>query len=120
MFNIYFSFVNGLWDLLIFLIAGALIGYIAALFFGSKKGGLFKFLIIGIIGSYIGALLSNLIFDKEISKFMNYIMAVIGSGILIFILRALKVIKWKGEIILTFFFYLNLLFDKLYWFFFPQ
>ena len=88
--NIYFSLSNGGWDLIIFLLTGALIGYIAAILFGSKKGGLIKFILIGIVGSYVGGLLSALIFGKDLSVFMNYVMSVLGSGLLIIILKVLK------------------------------
>lgn len=91
--TVYLSLSNGVWDFIIFLLTGALIGYLAAILFGSKKGGLIKFVLIGIVGSYIGGLLSALIFDSNLSSFMNYVMAVLGSGLLIIVLRFFKVIK---------------------------
>lgn len=81
-------------DLIIFLLIGALAGYLGSRLVGGAGNGLLLNIVIGIIGSYIGgALLGNLFSGLPSIGSVSLggvITAVLGSALLIWILSLIK------------------------------
>ncbi|CCV64678.1 Transglycosylase-associated protein [Alteracholeplasma palmae J233] len=78
-----------LWNLLIFLAIGALIGYVAAILTGNKKDGLIRNIIIGILGSLVGGIIGKLIpvGDANALSLWGILLSVVGSIIVIVVGR---------------------------------
>lgn len=81
-----------LWGILSWLAMGALIGWVASVFFGSK-GGILKYIFIGIVGSALGGVLASIFNKGDAGWLISFIFSVLGAGILIIILRAFKLIR---------------------------
>ena len=80
-------------SIIVAIILGGLVGYIASRLMGRQEGILMS-IIIGIVGSFIGGFVSNLITgsDKSFLAFswMGLFWSLIGSVILVAILNALS------------------------------
>jgi uncharacterized membrane protein YeaQ/YmgE (transglycosylase-associated protein family) len=77
--------------ILIWIIFGALVGWVASMFMGSE-GGLIWDIIVGIIGSVLGGWLMSFIGKSGVTGFNMYsfLVALLGAVILIAIVRALR------------------------------
>lgn len=76
--------------LLIWIIFGAVIGWIAGTIMKDQRG-LLGNIIVGIVGSMIGAWLSTLVADTTFGKFstMGVIFSILGAMVLIFVKQLL-------------------------------
>lgn len=78
-------------NILLWLIFGALVGWIASLVTGSRQG-IVADIIVGIIGALIGGWIMNLFGYSGVSGFnwWSFLTAIIGAVILIAIIRAIR------------------------------
>ena len=85
-----------LMGILMLLLFGAVIGFVAGLIMKSK-GSLVKNIIIGILGSFLGGWVASLLnfgtFGGASFDVMNIVISVGGACLLIVIARALKITK---------------------------
>ncbi len=82
-----------LWDVIAWIIMGALVGWIASLIVGTneKQGGMAN-IIVGIIGAFIGGLVMHLFGASGASatnafSWQSFFVALLGAVILLFIYR---------------------------------
>lgn len=83
----------GLWDIIAWIIMGALVGWIASMIMGTnaRQGGLAN-IVVGIVGAFIGGFVMHL-FDKsganaaDAFSWRSFFVALLGAVILLFILR---------------------------------
>lgn len=77
--------------IIIWIIFGALVGWVASLVMGSG-GGLVWDVVVGIVGAVIGGFVMSLIGNSGVNGFnlYSFIVAVIGACILIAIMRAVR------------------------------
>ena len=77
--------------ILLWIVFGALVGWIASMFMGSS-GGLVWDIVVGIIGAVIGGWIMSLIGKSGVSGFnvYSFVVAIIGACVLIAIMRAVK------------------------------
>ncbi len=78
-------------SILIWIIFGALVGWIASMIMGSG-GGLVWDVVVGIIGAVLGGWLMSLIGESGVSglNFYSFLVALLGAVVLIAIVRALR------------------------------
>lgn len=79
-------------NMLIFILFGALAGWIASLIMKSDKSqGALMNIVVGIVGAFLGGLIMNLLGESGISGFNFYslLVAVMGSVVLIWMVRAI-------------------------------
>lgn len=78
-----------LWNIIIWLLLGAVAGWIASKIMGSK-GGLFRNILLGSIGSIIGGFLAGLIgISANAVSIGGILIAVAGACLIIFVARRL-------------------------------
>jgi uncharacterized membrane protein YeaQ/YmgE (transglycosylase-associated protein family) len=77
--------------IIIWIVFGALVGWVASLIMKSS-GGLLWDIVIGIVGAVVGGFLMSLIGYNGVSSFnlYSFIVALIGACILIGIMRAVR------------------------------
>jgi uncharacterized membrane protein YeaQ/YmgE (transglycosylase-associated protein family) len=77
--------------IIIWIIFGALVGWVASKFMGSG-GGLIWDIVVGIVGAVIGGFLMNMIGKSGVGGFnlYSFIVALVGACVLIAIVRAVK------------------------------
>jgi uncharacterized membrane protein YeaQ/YmgE (transglycosylase-associated protein family) len=78
-------------DLIIWIIFGALVGWVASWFMGSS-GGLVWDIVVGIVGAVIGGFIMNMLGQSGVGGFnlYSFVVAVIGACVLIAIVRAVR------------------------------
>ncbi len=78
-------------DFIIWIIFGALVGWVASMLMGAG-GGLLWDIIIGIIGAVIGGWVMSLFGQTGVNGFnvYSFVVAVLGASVLIAIVRALR------------------------------
>ncbi|MDP2648791.1 MAG: GlsB/YeaQ/YmgE family stress response membrane protein [bacterium] len=77
--------------IIIWIIFGALVGWVASMLMGSG-GGLVWDIVIGIVGAVIGGFLMNLLGQGSVNGFnlYSFLVALLGACILIAIVRAVR------------------------------
>ncbi len=81
-------------DILVTIVVGGVVGWLASLIMKSNaQMGLLANIIVGIIGSALGFWLAGLLGLAASGVIVRWIVAIVGAVILIFILRALKILK---------------------------
>ena len=78
--------------ILTWIIFGALVGWIASMIMGAKRGGLIRNIIIGLIGAVLGGWIASLFNIGSVRTFTleGFLIATAGAVILIWIIRKLK------------------------------
>ena len=78
--------------ILTWIIFGALVGWIASMIMGAKRGGLIRNIIIGLIGAVLGGWIASLFDIGSVRTFTleGFLIATAGAVILIWIIRKLK------------------------------
>ncbi len=78
-------------DIIIWVVFGALVGWVASMFMGSG-GGLVWDIVVGILGAVIGGFLMNMLGQSGVGGFnlYSFVVAVIGACVLIAIVRAVR------------------------------
>lgn len=79
--------------IIIWLIFGALVGWIASMIMGTNsQQGLFTDIIVGIIGAFIGGWIANYFGEAGVTGFnlYSFVVAILGAIVLIAIVRALR------------------------------
>ncbi len=78
-------------DLIIWIIFGGLVGWIASMVMGTG-GGLLWDIGVGIVGAVIGGFIMNLLGQSGVGGFnlYSFLVAVLGACVLIAIVRAMK------------------------------
>lgn len=84
-------------SLLLWLLFGALVGWLAGIIMKSKKS-LLGSIILGIVGSFVGGFIASFIGFGSLGggfsfNIFNIIISVAGACLVIFLARALKIIK---------------------------
>ncbi len=80
-------------SLLVYLIFGALAGWIASIIMGTdEQQGMIMNIVVGIVGAFIGGLLMNLFGQPGVEGFNLYsmIIAVLGSVVFLWLYKALR------------------------------
>jgi len=77
--------------IIVWIIFGALVGWIASMIMGSR-GGLLWDIVVGIVGAVIGGFLMSLIGYGDVNGFnlYSFVVALLGACILIAIVRAIR------------------------------
>jgi uncharacterized membrane protein YeaQ/YmgE (transglycosylase-associated protein family) len=77
--------------IILWIIFGALVGWIASMVMGSGSGLIWD-IIIGIIGSVLGGWIMSLFGEGGVNgfNFYSFLVALLGAVVLIFIVRALR------------------------------
>ena len=78
------SFFSSLWPILVSILIGALIGWVASILTGTK-GGLIKNLLVGIIGAFVGGLIGKVIPGN--SNWLTFALAVVGAVLVIWVAK---------------------------------
>ncbi|MCR5733375.1 MAG: GlsB/YeaQ/YmgE family stress response membrane protein [Lachnospiraceae bacterium] len=76
-------------NLLITIVVGAVIGWIACKLF-NLNGGLIKNILLGVGGGFVGGLVLRLIGFKATTILGSIISGVVGAGIIVFVARRLS------------------------------
>jgi len=78
-------------DLLIWIVFGALVGWVASMVMGSG-GGLVWDIVVGIVGAVIGGFIMNMLGQNGVGGFnlYSFVVALIGACVLIAIVRAVR------------------------------
>ena len=83
-----------MWNLIVALIVGGVIGWIAGLIMKTDaQMGIIANIIVGIVGSALGYWLSGFLGMASAGGFMQWLFAIGGAVILIAILKALNIFK---------------------------
>jgi len=79
-------------QIVIWIIFGALVGWIASMIMGVKRRGLIKNIIVGLVGAFLGGFIASLFDIGSVTTFTleGFLIATAGAVILIWILRKLK------------------------------
>ena len=72
-------------DIIIWVLLGALAGWLGGRIFGSGSGGFLVNLIVGILGSVLGGWIAELLGITVGGQFGQFVVAVIGAVLLLFI-----------------------------------
>jgi len=81
--------IGAMWDLIIAIILGALVGAIArALVSSPVKGGCATDIVVGIIGSVVGDLALSVVVGHRVTGF-HFLVALLGAMVFLVIVRAL-------------------------------
>lgn len=78
-------------DILIWIVFGALVGWVASLFMGGG-GGLIIDIVVGIVGAVIGGFIMNFFGRGGVSGFnlYSFLVALVGACVLLAIVRAIN------------------------------
>lgn len=78
-------------EILIWIVFGALVGWVASMVMGSG-GGLLWDIIVGIVGAVLGGFIMNLLGQGGVGGFnlYSFLVALLGACILIVIVRAIR------------------------------
>jgi len=78
-------------DILIWIVFGALVGWVASLVMGDG-GGLVWDIVVGIIGAVIGGLIMNFLGQSGVGGFnlYSFLVALLGACVLIALMKALR------------------------------
>lgn len=78
-------------EILIWIVFGALVGWVASMVMGSG-GGLVWDIVVGIVGAVIGGFLMNLFGQSGVGGFnlYSFLVALLGACVLIAIVRAVR------------------------------
>ena len=78
-------------DLIIWVVFGALVGWVASMLMGSS-GGLLWDIVVGIVGAVIGGFIMNAVGQNGVEGFnlYSFVVALIGACVLIAIVRAVR------------------------------
>jgi len=82
------SFFGNFWNIIIMLLVGALVGFIASIIMGSR-GGLIRNIIIGILGSLVGSILGSFIPISGNIAYGSILLSIVGAILVIWIIRFL-------------------------------
>lgn len=82
------SFFTSVWSILVSIVIGALIGWVASIIMGSK-GGLIKNIIVGVIGAFVGGLIGKLI-PGNTGNWVGLGLAVLGAVLVIWVARKIS------------------------------
>ena len=80
-------------DLLLYLVLGALAGWIASMIMGTDaQQGAIANIVVGIVGAFLGGLLMNMFGASGVTGFNIYsiLVAILGSVILLWVYRAIR------------------------------
>ncbi|MDA3845824.1 MAG: GlsB/YeaQ/YmgE family stress response membrane protein [Vallitaleaceae bacterium] len=77
-------------DLIIWIITGIVVGWIASKIWKKRKMGLLGYFIVGIVGSFIGGFLFDILGLSFGGTLGSFITAIIGALILLFLLSKIK------------------------------
>jgi uncharacterized membrane protein YeaQ/YmgE (transglycosylase-associated protein family) len=77
--------------IIIWIVFGALVGWVASMVMGSK-GGLLWDIVVGIIGSILGGFIMSLLGEGGVGGFnlYSFLVALLGACVLIAIVRAIR------------------------------
>lgn len=78
--------------ILMWLVAGAISGWLASVIMDMPKGGLIKTITIGIIGSIVGGCIFSVIGFYAYGLFANIITSLIGACLFLYVAK--KIFKW--------------------------
>ncbi|TVP93782.1 MAG: GlsB/YeaQ/YmgE family stress response membrane protein [Acholeplasmatales bacterium] len=78
-------------NILLWILFGALVGWIASLIMKSKRRGIIRNIVVGLLGAVIGGLLASLLGIGSLDKFTveGFVIALGGAVLLIWLLRRL-------------------------------
>jgi len=86
-------------QILLWLLFGAVIGWVASLIMKSRKS-LLMTIVLGIVGSFVGGVVASFVMGNGLNltadfsfSVVNVLISVAGACLLIFIARALKILK---------------------------
>lgn len=80
-------------DLLVYLVFGALAGWIASMIMGTDaRQGAFMNIVVGIVGAFLGGMLMNAFGQPGVTGFNLYsiFVAILGSVVLLWLYRVLR------------------------------
>lgn len=77
--------------ILIYIIFGAIVGWVASLIMGDDKS-LLGDIVVGIIGAFLGGVIMNTFGESGVSgfNFYSFLVALLGACLLIYILRLVR------------------------------
>lgn len=80
-------------SILLWILFGALVGFIANLFSRKSKGGLIRNIIVGLLGALIGGFIGSFFGLGSVTKFTveGFLVSIGGAIVLLFILNRLKI-----------------------------
>lgn len=80
--------------IILWIIFGALVGWIASMIINSEEGLVWD-IVIGILGSIIGGFIMNLVGENGVGGFnlYSFLVAILGACVLILIVKVLRVKK---------------------------
>lgn len=78
-------------DILIWIVFGALVGWVASLVMGGG-GGIVWDIVVGIVGAVIGGLIMNFLGQNGVGgfNFYSFLVALLGACVLLALMRALR------------------------------
>ncbi len=78
-------------DIIIWIVFGALVGWVASMIMGGG-GGLLWDIVVGIVGAVIGGFIMNMLGQSGVGGFnlYSFVVALIGACVLIAIVRAVR------------------------------
>ena len=83
-------------DVLIWVLIGAIAGYLASRIFKKDNRGIMWYIIVGLLGSMLGGWLFSLFNIYAHSLLVDIISATVGAILLLFLLRKLLFSRMKG------------------------
>jgi len=78
-------------NILLWIIFGALVGWIASIIMGARRRGLIRNIIVGLVGAFLGGWIASLLGIGSMERFTleGFAIALGGAVLLIFLLRRL-------------------------------
>jgi len=78
-------------NIFLWIIFGALVGWVASLIMKTKRRGLIRNVIVGLLGSFLGGYIASLLGIGSVSEFRmeSFLIALGGAVLLIWLLRRL-------------------------------
>ena len=78
-------------NIFLWIIFGALVGWVASLIMKTKRRGLIRNVIVGLLGSFLGGYIASLLGIGSVSEFSmeSFLIALGGAVLLIWLLRRL-------------------------------
>jgi len=80
-------------SIILFVIMGALAGWIASMIAGTNaEQGVLGNIIVGVLGAFLGGMIANALFGQGLSGFdlRSFLIALAGSTVLLFIYKAVR------------------------------